>query len=203
MAGSGAPRHGCMFKELSMGTVQSYATDALIDITRITKDGHTRTPTIREAEDMLLTHIDGCLRTIIADRQRPVERFYIGKTHVGQLRDRQFNHMSSSSWKLDGGINGRCSDHIRAGHGRDGLVVLTVVTADAIHAETRNNKPRFNHEEYASALLCRLVQDCMTDSRLHNERAELGTRRDTAMAIGYPLYMSFKVSLICTRQYFS
>ena len=191
---STAPRNGCLFDEVCTGTVKSYACDYLIDITSTTsREGHALTPTIREAETMLLNHIDSCLRTIVANMQRPVERFYIGKTHVGQLRGKPFNHMNASTWKLDSGINSRCSDHMRAGYGRDGLVVLTVVTEQAIHPDVRRNKPHFNHEDYAFALQSRLVQDCMTDPRLYNERVDRG-KREPATCVGYPLYMSFKVS---------
>ena len=182
-------RGGCSFEELCNGSLQGYAGDNLIDIT-ITRDG--RVPTIREAEQMLLEHLDNCVRSIETERDCQLEYFYIGKTHVRRMRNRTFNHMDRNTWKLDGGINSRCKTHKEGDYGRDGLVVLTVVTREAIHPDVRRNKPDFHQEDYALALEGRLIQDCMTDSRLYNRTLEPGGR-DKTPSIGYPLYMAFKV----------
>lgn len=114
---SAITRGGCSFDELCKGCVQSYACDNLIDITR-TRDG--RIPTIREAEKMLLDHLDSCVQSIQTERECQLEYFYIGKTHVRKMKNRTFNHMNNATWKLDGGINSRCKCHKDAGYGRDG-----------------------------------------------------------------------------------
>ena len=186
---SATTRGGCTFDELCNGSAQSYACDNLIDITK-TRDG--RVPTVREAEQMLLEHLDNCVRSIQTERDCKLEYFYIGKTHVRRMKNRTFDHMNKATWKLDGGINSRWKTHRDGGYGRDGLIVLTVVTREAIHPDVRRNKPDFHQEDYALALEGRLIQDCMTDSRLYNKTLEPGGR-DRTPSIGYPLYMAFKV----------
>ena len=189
MASSESTRGGCTFEKLCQDSVQSYACDNLIDITVNDKG---QTPTVQEAEQMLLKHVKECIQSIETERGCPLEYFYIGKTHVRQREDRKFNHMNRDTWKLDNGINGRFRDHREHGYGRDGLVVLTVVTREAIHPDIRNNKPNFHQEHYALALESRLIQDFLRDPHLCNESLEPG-RRDKCPSIGYPLYMAFKV----------
>jgi hypothetical protein len=133
------------------------------------------------------------MQSIETERGCDLEYFYIGKTHVRQRKKApSFDHMSRATWRLDGGINNRCKSHKDAGYGRDGLVVLTVVTREAIHPKVRENNPNFHQEDYALALESRLIQDHMKDPRLSNETLEPG-RRDRTPSIGYPLYMAFKV----------
>ena len=177
-------RGGCTFDELCNGSVRSYACDNLIDITR------TRT---EEAVKMLLEHVDKCVDDIETGRDCKVEHFYIGKSHVRKRARRTFNHMNRTTWKLDKGINSRFAAHSRTDYGRDGLVVLTVVTKEAIDPDIRRNKPKFHQEDYALILESRLIQEYMrTDSRLANDTVATG-RRDQTASIGYPLYLAFKV----------
>ena len=174
----------CTFNNLCNGSTQSYACDNLIDITR-----NGEGCTIREAEKLLLDHIKDCVQSIETERGRKLKYFYIGKTHVRRRKDREFDHMNPATWKLDNGINSRCRAHKREGYGRDGLVVLTVVTKEAIPSDVRQN---FHHEDYALALESRLIQDyIMTDPKLYNKNWEPGRRNKTST--GYPLYMAFKV----------
>ena len=179
---SASTRGGCSFEDLCRGS-QSYACDNLINIEGLT---------IRKQEDDLSEHIRECIESIEFDSGCPVEKFYIGKTHVRQRKDRAFDPTNSTTWRLDDGINGRFRDHRGAGYGRDGLVVLTVVTAEAIPLEIRQNKPNFHQEDYALALESRLILRFMSDPRLVNETTEAG-RRDRTRSIGYPLYMAFRV----------
>ena len=192
-------RGGCSFDQLCNGSIKYYACDNVIDITRGDR-------TVQEAEQMLLKHLQSCILSIETERGRPVEKFYIGKTFVRQRtyahgRRVRFDHMKSSTWKLDGGINGRWNDHKREDYGRDGLVVLTVVTREAIHPDIRRNKPFFHQQDYALALESRLILDRMRwDPRLDNETLEPG-RRDSSTSIGYALYMAFKVSILFSNSY--
>ena len=183
-------RGGCTYDELCNGSVQSYACDHVIDITK-TRDG--RIPTIEEAMKMLLEHVDKCVESIEIGRDCKVERFYIGKSHVRKRARSTFDHMKRTTWKLDNGINSRFVAHSRTDYGCDGLVVLTVVTREAIDPDIRRNKPKLHQEDYALALESRLIQEYMrTDSRLANDTVATG-RRDKTASIGYPLYLAFKV----------
>ena len=182
-------RGGCAFEELCNGSIQSYACDNLIDITK-TKDG--RVPTIDVAVQMISEHLDRCVRSIETERECELEYFYIGKTHVRKRANTKFNHMDRNTWKLDNGINQRFRVHKDSddGYGRDGLVVLTVVTREAIDPYLIHVK---HQEEYALELEYRLIKKYKkSDSRLYNKTLEPG-RRDRTPSIGYPLYMAFKV----------
>ena len=146
---------------------------------------------------MLLKHLYDCVQRIEKERSCKLEYFYIGKTHVRKRKNApSFDHMNRATWKLDDGINGGWRSHRDTEYGRDGLVVLTVVTKKAIHSDVRRNKPKFYQEDYALALEGRLIQDCLEDPRLYNETLERG-RRDRNRSIGYPLYMAFKVHSQC------
>ena len=196
MVSDASTRGGCSFDELCNGSVKYYACDNVIDITKVT---------VQEAEQMLLDHLYSCIQSIETERGLKVEKVYIGKTYVRQKKDShrrrvRFDHMNSSTWKLDDGINGRWKDHKREDYGRDGLVVLTVVTREAIHPDIQENNPDFHHEDYALALESRLIQDCMMDPRLYNKTLEPG-KRDSSTSIGYALYMAFKVSMLFSNSY--
>ena len=163
----------CSFDLLCNGnrSALSYACDNLIDITK-TSDG--RTPTIDEAKEMLLKHLYNCIQSIEIERGCQLESFYIGRTHVGTRKNGRFNHMDRATWRLDGGIKNAFKYHKGAGHGQDGLVVLTVVTREAIHPDVWGNKPDFHQEDYALDLEGMLIQDCRTDSRLVNKTLKPG-----------------------------
>ena len=186
---STSTRGGCNFEEVCNGSVQSYACDNLIDITK-TEDG--RTPTIDEAEQMLLEHARRCVQSIETERGCPLEYYYIGKSHVRKRKNRTFNHMNRFTWRLDGGVNKRFRCHRDRGYGRDGLVVLAVVTREAIDPNIHWNKPSIHQEDYALDLERRLIRACRMDPRLCNKTLESGGR-DKTPSIGYPLYMAFKV----------
>ena len=142
---------------------------------------------------MLLKHLYNCVQRIEKEGSCKLEYFYIGKTHVRKRKNApSFDHMNRATWNLAGGINGRWRSHRDTEYGRDGLVVLTVITKQAIHPDVCRNKPKFHQEDYALALEGRLIQDCLGDPRLYNETLERG-RRDRNRSIGYALYMAFKV----------
>ena len=162
---------GCSFDQLCNGSAQSYACDNLIDITK-TSDGHT--PTIDEAKELLLKHLYNCIQSIETERGCQLEFFYIGKTYVRTRKNGRFNHMDRATWRLDNGINNAFKYHKGASHGQDGLVVLTVVTREAIHPDVWGNKPDFHQEDYALDLEGMLIQDCRTDSRLVNKTLKPG-----------------------------
>lgn len=180
-------RGGCTFEMLCNGSVQSYACDNLVDITR--------TEDIEHAVRIISKHLDRCVQSIETERGK-LKQFYIGKTHVRKKkgkRAKRFNHMTRPTWRLAGGINGRFKEHRDAGYGRDGLVVLTVVTKEAIDTDIRRNKPNLHQEDYALGLESRLIQKYMkNDPRLANNTLATGGR-DRSPSVGYPIYMAFEV----------
>lgn len=183
---------GCSFDMLCDGTAQKYACDNVIDITR-REDGST--PTLSQAVEMLKTHIENCIQSIETGRGRKVEQFYIGKTHAHKRRRTTFDPMRSATWRLSDGIGQRFRRHRDGGYGRDGLVVLTVVTKKAIPPTLRQNRIKVKQELYAFALENRLIQHFLIeddDPRVVNKTLNSGGS-DGNGSIGYPLYMAFKV----------
>ena len=91
--------------------------------------------------------------------------------------------MNPDTWKKEGIISrwGRHSDSL---HGRDGLVVLTVVTREVTQL------PFSHQEEYALRLEEELAHYCRNDHRLANSTLGPG-KKDHGKSIGYPLYVTF------------
>ena len=175
----------CSFKELCDGSRRGYACDKLADIT---ENRRGRVPTIQEAEKMLRKRLYNCVRRIEKGRGCELEYFYIGKTYVREQKGTTFDHMDGDTWNL-AGLYGRWWHHSRRDYGKHGLVVLTVITEEAIHPEVHRN---FCREDYALALESGLIWECMKDERLYNKTRKPG-RRDGNSSIGYALYMAFKV----------
>ena len=116
-----------------------------------------------------------------------VELFYIGKTYCQKAKNRrEFDPMNPDTWKKEGIIS-QWGSHSDSPHGRDGLVVLTVVT--------REVKPFqfFHQEDYALRLEEMLTYHYRTiveDIRLANPTLAPG-KKNHGKSIGYPLYVTF------------
>jgi predicted Holliday junction resolvase-like endonuclease len=103
----------------------------VIDIAK-DEEGDDSFPSLRKATSKLINHVEECIRKIEAGRDRKVEQFYIGKTLTHRRKRRHFHRMKSSTWKLSKGISKRFKKHHGNGYGRDGMVVLTVVSRKAV-----------------------------------------------------------------------
>ena len=64
---------GCTFEELCKGTVLSYACDYTVDV---------RESDFEQAKKKILKHIDDCIKGLEIERERKVEKLYIGKTYI-------------------------------------------------------------------------------------------------------------------------
>ena len=126
-------------------------------------------------------------------RQRgQVEGFYIGKTYVPQRGGRNFNAMVPTSWRKDG-IGSRWGHHKNMGY--NGLIVLTVVTREALPLNPENdNQPYVNQQEYALMLEQKLLHNYKIenyDSRMEN--ATFGEGRPTnTIYRGYAVYIAIR-----------
>ena len=134
----------------------------------------------------ILDFINQLFSYIESQTNRAVELFYIGKTYVTRAKKREFDPMNPNTWKKEG-ITSRWGSHSDSPHGKDGLVVLTVVT--------REVKPStFSHqEEYALRLeemLTYHYRTVVADTRLANPTLAPG-KKDHGKSIGYPLYVTF------------
>ena len=135
----------------------------------------------------ILDVINDLFSNIETQTNRAVELFYIGKTYVHKAKNRrEFDPMNPDTWKKEGIIS-RWGSHSKSPHGRDGLVVLTVVTRTITPAQ-------FSHqEEYALKLEEMLICHYCTivkDIRLANPTLAPG-KKNHGKSIGYPLYVTF------------
>ena len=140
--------------------------------------------------------ISGWLKETIAEiefqSEMRVSRFYLGKTYVHRKKNAGFNKEDPSTWRKDG-ISSRWGTHKGEEYGKSGMVVLTIITKDRV---PENVPPAFRHQQdYALAVEQGLIMHfayAEKDQRLANETLHPG-HRDVVGAIGYPLYMAYKL----------
>ena len=145
------------------------------------------------AIEVVSKHIDVCIQTISKGWGRQVKKFYIGKSHFNSIRKhRRFSPTNPVTWKLGNGINKRYHDHITHNHGKNGLIVVAVVTKESIHPSHLRDRTIVHQEEYALTLEKRLIQDFKKrdPSRLANRTQESG-RTDREASIAYAVYITF------------
>ena len=187
---------GCDFELLCNGHSdhKSYACDYVIDVAQ-TPD-LASSDALNETTLKLAKHIEDCIKAIEVGKSRKVQQFYVGKTHTHKKKRRErFDRMKFSTWRLSDGVSKRFRKHRSNGYGRDGLVVLTVVTRDAIPSCVVRNKAIVKQELYALALESRLIQHFLIekdDPRIVNKSFDSGGK-DGNKSIGYPLYMAYKL----------
>ena len=120
-----------------------------------------------------------------------VKHIYIGKSFIekGTL---DFDPEQHSTWKL-GGIHRRYKKHKENDYGKNGLMVVAVVTKDSI-LDDRVAADGYitNHEEYALMLEKRLIEKYREIYRpeLWNKTTAPG-KTDQKGSIGYVVYVAF------------
>ena len=123
--------------------------------------------------------------------------FYIGKTYIREMASGGFNPEDPRTWNLDNGINGRFRDHKKRGYGKNGLIVVAVVTKDAIPEDCRKNEYITHHEEYALTLEKRLIQYYKANPRIAPRIANKTTQPGEfgkKESIAYAVYMTFTMT---------
>ena len=183
----------CTFDDLCSGNSPGYACDFLIDLKWSTTDGQHGVLTLSEATRNLISHVYECIRGIEKGQECKVEQFYIGKTHTHKRKKKKFKHMDHTTWRKSDGISKRFRAHRKESYGRDGLVVLTMVTRKTIPPTVSKNRGTVRQELYAFALENRLIQHFLIecdDVRIKNR--SLGTgKSDGNKSVGYPIYMVY------------
>ena len=147
---------------------------------------------LHRATDTLVNWVDDTMTDIEIQSGKKVVKFYIGKTYVRQIKNRKFDAMNPNTWRKSG-ISSRWHHHKQEGYGRNGMVVLTVVTKDDV---PQQSIPAFKHQEmYALALEQQLIIHyafIRGDERLANISTHPGMQQqEESRAIGYPIYMAF------------
>ena len=158
--------------------------------TATTTKGDQDCDVLHKATDTLVKWVDDTIRDIEIQSGRKVVKFYVGKTFARQIKNRKFDAMNPNTWRKSG-ISSRWRHHKQEDYGRNGMVVLTVVTKDDV---PQQSIPAFKHHEmYALALEQQLIIHyafIRGDERLANTSTGM-QQQEESRAIGYPIYMAF------------
>ena len=154
---------------------------------------------VEEVERKLIDKLD---ETMIAlesylPKKRSISKIYIGKTYVKQKKNQRFDSQNHSSW-IKEGITARWRDHSKEDYGKDGMVVLGVITRDTLIRCCRNEARatavrNIHQEDFALAMEQRLIHHFTFNvpvSKLANDTFTTGKLTKTAH-IGYVVYMTF------------
>jgi hypothetical protein len=154
---------------------------------------HIKDKTIREATKQVRNRIRECIKALETSRESIVKTFYIGKTYVRHNKsgNQSFNPEDRNHWTVKG-IYGRYFVHSKEEYGKDGLIVLAIVTDVSIPEDCKQNWYLMEPEEYTLTLERRTIQyyQEIKDQRLINEFTDPG-RTDGEKSIAYIVYMAF------------
>lgn len=153
--------------------------------------------TIKEATYQVKVKINKLMLDIKKGSRREVVKFYIGKSYIHKRKGRPFDPGEHSTWTLDHGVNGCYSVHVDEDYGKDGLLVVAVVTAESIPTDCKEKGYITHQEEYALTLEKRLIQRYKDDEewrdKLENKTADAG-KTDGGKSIGYVIYIAIKLA---------
>ena len=158
-------------------------------------DGDQDSNALHRATATLVKWVDDTIKDIKIKSGKKVVKFYIGKTYVRQIKNKKFDAMKPNTWRKSG-ISSRWRHHRQEDYGKNGMVVLTVVTKDDVPQQSIQ---AFKHQEmYALALEQQLIIHyafIRGDERLANTSTHPGMQQqEESRAIGYPIYMAFTLN---------
>lgn len=129
-----------------------------------------RRKTIAKAANMIFEHIKYCQRKISEGwGGKRIKSFYIGKSFI-KLSSHPGKDLQTT------GFSNRFSDHAKKDHGRNGLIVVAVVTDYSIPLKCKEDRYITHQEEYALTLERRLIERCQDDPRLSSKLANTTTQ---------------------------
>ena len=150
----------------------------------------------------LVTHCDETLTRLEEDSLRTINKFYIGKALITQRRKPRgkgfikFDPMDPNTWKKNG-INSRWGTHRKEEYGRDGMIVLTAITKEAVLHRHQGNKKSLPHQEQYALALEQMLQHHYklkkNDPRFANNTFTSGGS-DKGKSIAYAVYIAFSMS---------
>ena len=71
--------------------------------------------------------------------KKKISKIYIGKSYINKKKNYAFDPDDTNTWKRKG-ISDRCRAHVKESYGRNGLIVLAVVTKDSIPEDCIDNR---------------------------------------------------------------
>ena len=184
-------RGGTSFYQLCKGNDKHYVCDKkfLVDITH--------EDTLQTAEEKLINKIEDIF-TELHQKDATVDKFYIGKTYVMTWTGRKMNPLSPTTWTKKG-ISDRWGDHKKEDYGKNGMIVIAVITRDQVPLretdDPSKSEPAVHQEDYTLALEQRLMhyyKITKGDKRLANKTFTSGGA-DKKGSAGYALYVAFSL----------
>ncbi|CAC5421445.1 unnamed protein product [Mytilus coruscus] len=184
------------FDLLCKGDVKGYSYNLakLFDVIPCGKTGHKHPIEFDMAFKRSKRKIKETIKEIEIQSERKVIKFTIGKTYARTRKSGIFDPMRPSSWRLDGGINGRWKNEYEK-QGYDGLVVIGCIVLDLIPEKVRQNISWIDQEKYALGLEQSLIQYYtlhMQDARLGNKSFNTGGDAQNKPKSGI-IYMAYKL----------
>ena len=184
-AGSTTTIGGADFDDLCAGKVQYYSFN-LLNLQQFAS--------LRDAENGLYRHINDTTEALEsgAPTRRRIGKLYIGKSFVRQKKKKRFDPMDSTTFKKEG-ISSRWGDHRTKDYGRDGMVVLTVITREIATQLGVKDDPRTqrNAQEICALQIEAWLQERFRDDgRFPHEAYHPGNQSKTG-AVGYIIYICF------------
>ena len=177
---------GCKFEQLCQLSEWNYACDNTIDI---------RNVSFQQAKEKLIKHVHDCIRRLETKSTRVITKFYIGKTFVHQKRKPgggflTIDPQKCSTYRKDG-ISSRWSEHRDKHYGRDGMVVLTIVTRHTVPPTPQ----RLHQEDYTFELEKSLIHHfkVITHDRRIANVSELRGGSDQRSSAAYAVYMAYRM----------
>ena len=179
-------RGGMSFDLLCRGDVPYYVCDeeCLVHITH--------EDILHTAVKKLVKKIEDIFTDLQIQKDAKVDKFYIGKTYIQTWTGRKMNPLNPNTWTKKG-ISSRWGDHKEEDYGRDGMIVIAVITRDQV--PLRETEPAVNQEDYTLALEQRLMhyyKITKGDKRLANKTFTSGGA-DKKGSAGYALYVAFSL----------
>ena len=176
---------GVDFDLLCRGDIQSYSFNP-VDLT-----GERN---VKQIKRKLIQQLGETVKALEFHSDRKIANIYIGKTFVKQKRKhgrgfQTFRTSDHHTWKKNG-ISSRWRDHRKQDYGRDGLVVLGVLTRQSLPKECSR---RIHQEHLALAMEQKLLHHYLLsepDSRVVNETFTAGNL-DHGKSFAYAVYMAF------------
>ena len=185
-------RGGTSFDQLCRGDVPYYVCDeeCLVHITH--------GDTLHTTEEKLVKKIEDIFTDLQIQKDAEVDKFYIGKTFAQSTKRGKINPLNPHTWRK-GGISNRWRDHKEEEYGRDGMIVIAVITRDQVPLRETDDpskpEPTVHQEDYTLALEQRLMhyyKITKGDKRLANKTFTSGGA-DKKGSAGYALYVAFSL----------
>ena len=147
---------------------------------------------LKDAVDIVYRKICDVLSDMYIGTGKRIGQFYIGKTFTHKHKKRVFNPLDPNTFRKEG-ISSRWRTHKEKSYGKNGMVVVAVVTHPVAvrlgYADTQKCALKIEEE---------LQKRFRNDGRLANDKTYHEGSKEQKGAIGYPLYVAF--SLLEERQ---